>query len=227
MRREVPLFLVMAAGWLMVAEFMSANLTPLATAVRDWAVILVAVTQIIGVANVGKINLEKISRRREGWPYSTVLLTSLFIMIVLGIGPSFVRLLLGQSPPAGTLAIDGLRVFGMDSGTLFDRIYTHTYVPLQGTMFSLLAFFIASAAYRAFKIRSPEATILAVTAIIVMIGRVPIGEELWSGMPGLTDWIMNAPQLAAKRAILIGAALGAIATGMKVILGLERNFLGE
>lgn len=227
MRREIPLFLVIAAGWLMLAEFMSAHLTPLATAVRDWAVILVAVTQIIGVANVGKINLEKISRRREGWKYSFALLGSLLVMIVLGIGPSLVRIVLGQTPPAGELMVGGFRLFGMDAGTLFDKVYAHTYVPLQSTMFSLLAFFIASAAYRAFKIRSPEATILAVTAILVMIGRVPIGETLWSGMPGLTDWIMNAPQLAAKRAILIGAALGAIATGMKVILGLERNFLGE
>lgn len=227
MRREIPLFLVILAGWLMVAEFMSAQLTPAATAVRDWAVILVAITQILGAANVGKINLEKISRRRQGWPYSAVLLTSLVVMIVLGIGPSLLRIVLGQAPPAGEAMIGSLRLFGMESGTLFDRIYNYTYVPLQSTMFSLLAFFIASAAYRAFKIRSPEATILAVTAILVMIGRVPIGETLWSGMPGLTDWIMNAPQLAAKRAILIGAALGAIATGLKVILGLERNFLGE
>lgn len=227
MRREVPLFLVIAAGWLMVAEFMSAKLTPMATSVRDWAVILVAVTQILGVANVGKINLEKASRRREGWPYSIVLLVCLVFMTVIGIGPSFFRIVMGQTPPAGDIMLGGYHLFGMDAGTLFDKFYQHTYVPLQSTMFSLLAFFIASAAYRAFKIRSPEATILAVTAIIVMIGRVPIGETLWSGMPGLTDWIMNVPQLAAKRAILIGAALGAIATGMKVILGLERNFLGE
>jgi len=60
-----------------------------------------------------------------------------------------------------------------------------------------------------------------------MIGRVPIGSALWDGMPGTTTWIMLVPNLAAKRAILIGASLGAVATGMKIILGLERNYLGE
>jgi hypothetical protein len=95
------------------------------------------------------------------------------------------------------------------------------------TMFALLAFYIASAAFRAFRVRRTEAALLAGTAVIVMLGRVPVGAALWPGLPEVTDWIMNAPQLAAKRAILIGAALGAVSTGLKVILGLERNFLGR
>jgi hypothetical protein len=38
------------------------------------------------------------------------------------------------------------------------------------------------------------------------------------------DWI-GVPQNAAKRAILIGAALGVMATGLRVILGIERSYL--
>jgi hypothetical protein len=34
------------------------------------------------------------------------------------------------------------------------------------------------------------------------------------------------PQLAAKRAIMIGAALGAISTGLKVLIGLEKTYMG-
>jgi hypothetical protein len=97
---------------------------------------------------------------------------------------------------------------------------------MQGTMFSLLAFFIASAAFRAFRMRSFEATLLAIAAVIVMLGRVPVGAQIWDKLPVISDWIMNVPQMAAKRAIMIGAALGAISTGLKVILGIERNYLG-
>jgi hypothetical protein len=97
---------------------------------------------------------------------------------------------------------------------------------MQGTMFALLAFYIASAAFRAFRIRSFDASLLAVAAVLVMLGRVPIGTVIWDELPRVADWIMNIPNNAAKRAILIGAALGAIATGLKVILGLERNYLG-
>ena len=87
-------------------------------------------------------------------------------------------------------------------------------------------------------IRSPSSTttaLLAVAALVVMIGRVPIGIRIseWLHLPDemsfsmVQSWIMNVPNLAAKRAILIGAALGAISTGLKIIVGIERNYLGE
>ena len=105
------------------------------------------------------------------------------------------------------------------------------YSPMQGTMFSLLAFFIASAAFRAFRIRTVEAGLLAIAALIVMLGRVPIGNLVTGWLPepirlqSVQEWIMNVPQNAAKRAILIGAALGVMATGLRVILGIERSYL--
>ena len=79
---------------------------------------------------------------------------------------------------------------------------------------------------------------LAITAVLVMIGRVPVGAAISGSfvLPGsetplpllvwVQDWIMNVPNLAAKRAILIGAALGAVATGLKIILGIERSAIG-
>ncbi len=92
-------------------------------------------------------------------------------------------------------------------------------------MFSLLAFFIASAAYRAFRARTLEATLLLVTAAIVMLGRVPVGAEIWSKLPVMQDWVMAIPQMAAKRGIFIGVAMGTIAMSLRVILGLERTYL--
>jgi hypothetical protein len=102
---------------------------------------------------------------------------------------------------------------------------------MQSTMFSLLAFFIASAAFRAFRIRTVEAGLLAAAALIVMLGRVPIGNVATQWLPepvrllAMQEWIMEIPQNAAKRAILIGAALGVMATGLRVILGIERSYL--
>ena len=97
---------------------------------------------------------------------------------------------------------------------------------LQGTMFSLLAFFVASAAYRAFRARSLEATILLGAAVIVMAGRVPLGEYLLPGIGQISDWIMNVPNTAAQRGILIGVSLGGIAISIKIIFGIERAYLG-
>ena len=82
------------------------------------------------------------------------------------------------------------------------------------------------AAFRAFRARNIEATVLLVAAIIVMIGRVPIGEALSERLPTIVNWLMEVPNTAARRAIFVGAALGAIATGIRIILGIERSHLG-
>jgi len=67
----------------------------------------------------------------------------------------------------------------------------------------------------------------------VMLGRVPLSNALtewlpeWARLQTMQEWIMEIPQNAAKRAILMGAALGVMATGVRVILGLERAYLSS
>ena len=116
---------------------------------------------------------------------------------------------------------------GNGQTSLYTWFYDAVYVPMQSTMFALLAFFISSAAFRAFRIRSTHAVLLGVTAIVVILGSVPVGEALWHQFPTLVAWVMNCLQTAGKRAILIGAALGAIATGLKMIVGAEKGYLAR
>jgi hypothetical protein len=204
MRREVPLALTMIFGLFMVVEFFVPHhlVKSIGSELQQWTIIVAAAAVVLGVVNVGRIHLDKIQRRKPDWPYSIFLLVGLVAMAALGI------------------------FGGIGEETLFNFFYINAYVPMQGTMFSLLAFYIASAAFRAFRIRRVEAGLLAIAAVIVMLGRVPVGSVIWDRLPDVSSFIMDVPNLAAKRAILIGAALGAISTGMKIILGIERNVLG-
>lgn len=111
-------------------------------------------------------------------------------------------------------------------GPGFKWLFDSVLVPLDSTMFALLAFFMASAAYRTFRARTPEATLLLVAAVILMLGRVPLGEMIHHQFPTVAEWLMSVPTVAAKRAIMFGAALGGIATSMRIILGIERSHLG-
>jgi hypothetical protein len=139
--------------------------------------------------------------------------------------------------PAGAAAVNGSFEQGESLATLrklldtsdgpgFKWLFDNVLVPLDATMFALLAFFMASAAYRTFRARTPEATVLLIVAVIVMLGRVPIGEMLYKQMPAVSEWFMMVPTIAAKRGILFGVALGSIATSLRIILGIERSHLG-
>jgi hypothetical protein len=204
LRKEVPLLITAIFGSFMVIDYFVPHPTVswFGETLQQWAIIVVAFSYVLGVANIARINGQKLSKRSKDWPYALPLLFGLGLMMSVGI--------LG----------------GVGERTLFNDLYIYVYTPMSGTMFALLAFFIASAAFRAFRVRTLEAGLLAVAAIIVMLGRVPVGAEIWDKIPNISDWINNVPQMAAKRAILIGAALGAISTGLKVIIGLERNYLG-
>jgi hypothetical protein len=175
----------------------------------DTALVIVAAFALpLGVVNLVGMNLSKIKQKKKGWPYSIVLLAGLVVMAYFGV----IGVIMGDSGFHPT----------------FEALFESMVSPLQATMFSLLAFYVASAAYRAFRARNVEATILLVAAIIVMLGRIPFGDMLTGGrMTPLSEWIMNRPNAAAQRGIIIGAALGAASMSIRVILGIERTYLGK
>ena len=103
-------------------------------------------------------------------------------------------------------------------------------------MYALLAFYVASASYRAFRAKNREATILLIAAFIILLGRTPFGMMLTEWIPesfsilqipNLAVWIMNSANLAGQRAILIGVGLGVVAMSLRLILGMDRTYLGS
>jgi hypothetical protein len=221
MKREVPLFITAMVGLFMILSFFVPHqvVSVPSDFLQQGVIIVLAFSYFLGGANLLKINFDVIYKRQPGWQYTIVLIAAMLATVIIGAAEG-----------------RGFLNPGMRSKWIYDFIYS----PMQSTMFSLLAFFIASAAFRAFRIRTVEAGLLAIAALIVMIGRVPVGDAVvgwlthWSFLPGwlheakispIQEWIMQNPQNAAKRAILIGAALGVMATGLRVILGIERSYL--
>jgi len=203
MFRRIPLILTFALGFFMVGQFFVPHrLSQVAYQnLLVWYSILAAFALILGAFSLLRLHLTKISRRSGGWGHSMVTLLSLVIMALLGI------------------------FWGVEEDSPFMYVFYHLYVPLGSTMFSLLAFFVASASFRAFRVRTIEATVLLVSALVMMLGRVSVGYFLWPQLPSVTEWILSYPNMAAKRGILIGVGLGVISTALKVILGIERSYL--
>lgn len=216
MKRRFPLFLVFVFGIFAIIPYFvpHATLQNFDNDLRnDFLRLLSAFAIILGLVSLLRVHQDKIKRKRENWQYSYVLIASFVASGIIG--------LLG--------GVEGELFFPTSiAGFHFDiqTLYLNIIVPLGSTMFALLAFFMASASYRAFRARSVESSLLLSAAFIIMIGVLPLANSISTHLPSFAQWIMDIPNVAAKRGITFGIALGGIATSLKIILGIERSWLG-
>jgi hypothetical protein len=126
------------------------------------------------------------------------------------------------------MALTGLPFpeFGLGvNNTYYNWLFTNVQTPLGGTMYSILAFFITSAAFRAFRARNLEASIVLVAGTIMVMGNAPL---ITNALPFIADislWIRQVPNLATMRGVMIGGALGSIALAVRTLMGIERGYL--
>lgn len=221
-RTSAPLMIAFLTGTIMiVAHFIPRDpFGRLDTTLSDYFNIIAVFAFILGGGNLIRTHLAKVSARHREAPYSVVTLLGFVVMLLAG--------LFRLGVPAG-------QPYDHGDG-LFNELYKATFEPLSATMFALLAFFVASAAFRAFRARTLEATLLLAAAFVILIGRTPVGYYLTSWVPDelsllrvpeLSAFIMSAFNTAGQRAIQMGIALGIISTSLKLILGIERSYLGR
>ncbi len=169
-KRQIPILIVSIIGsltlfgWFInepnIKRFVDDDAT-------QWYDILASFAIFLGGFNLLKLQLEKIVKKQTGWQYSVFAILGFILAIVAGF------IYKGNPDVAWGTHVTA-------KGTLFKWIFTYIFAPLQATMFALLAFYVASASYRAFRIRNFEATLLLVSGIIIMIGRVPLGSNISS-----------------------------------------------
>ncbi|MBI4785660.1 MAG: hypothetical protein HY782_01250 [Chloroflexi bacterium] len=190
--------IAIAVGLIVLLDFFLSHplLDPLGAAFREWAIILTAFALILGLLNLLLVHLLRIVRRNEaGAGYSAIVLLTFGIVAVFGLW------------------------FGLPSAPM-TWIFDNLYVPLQGAFFALVAFFIATAAYRALRARNIETTFMLIAALVVLLGQIP----LVGALADAREWILNVPSTAGVRGILLGVALGTIATGLRLIVGMDRPY---
>ncbi len=219
MRSVLPIIVAFLSGFIMIASFFfNADRSFLGKLEEDlltWVTIVGGFTLLLGVVSITRVNFNAVKQKKEDWFYKLLTLIAIYVMAVPAILPS------SWSP-----------LFGDEAGSIYDWLFTYVDTPMMGTMFAMLAFYIASAAYRAFRARNPEATLLLMTATLVMLWRIPMGEaflrEISIHLPDyINTFIMKGATMAVQRGIIIGAALGGASMSLRILLGIERTYMGK
>ncbi len=232
MKRTIPLLLASIAGFIMIVAYFSPHTESWGEEVAVWFNILAAVAFILGGGNLLKIHLRKVSDRNSGWMYSVITVVSFLVMLFLGLWKFGVNPN-PQFPDYGHWAGEY-----NDSTSPFYWLYEYTFKPLQATIFAMLAFYVASAAFRAFRAKNFEALLLLATAFVVLLGRTAAGVFLTDFIPAdgpfaalrleeMTQYLMNIFNTAGNRAIMIGIALGTASVSLKILLGVDRSYIGS
>jgi hypothetical protein len=165
-----------------------------------WATILAAVAFLIGIVNLLGVHTRRIAARERNWPYSIFLiLAALLVMVVAGVE--------GQGPGGATV----------------NWLFQYVLFPLEAAGASLLIFFLAAAAFRMMRRRPSWSTLLFVlTIVLVLVSTVPLGGEPGRILRIVRSWLVDVIGTAGTRGMLLGVALGTIATGLRVLVGIDR-----
>ena len=233
MSRTIPILIASVVGFLMIFAFFFPNLLWLRQMAEDWFAIITTIAIIYGGVTLCIHHLKRMSDREAGWGYSAITLVAFGVTVVTG----FLKIGV-VSESVKYLDRDWSGQF-LQEGSACWWIYQYLFSPVVSTMFALLAFYVASAAFRAFRAKNVEAILLLVTALIVLLGQtkdreitsllIPVpadGSLPYLPISDATDFIRKTIVTAGQRAIMIGVALGVVATSLRILLGLDRSYLG-
>ncbi len=188
--------LVVLSGYFIEVSF----LTDLRLLFVSWAVLLTAVAVIVGVINLLRVHWDRIKAHQPGWFYSLVLVFCLLATLVIAgyFGPT--------SQPSMYL-------------------YNNFLAPLEMSLMALLAVTLLMAAAKLLQRRLSGFSLLFIgVVVLVILGSISIpGIELQS-LRDVKNWIAQTWAGAGARGILLGVALGTVATGIRVLLGVERPY---
>ena len=170
--------------------------------------VVFAVAFGLGVVNILRVHGSRVLRKRKGWGHSTALIVAMVVTVAAGFWQHY-------------SGWEGMKSFFW--GFLFQGLYNN----LGSAMFSLLAFYIATAAYRAFRLESVEAGLMMAAALLVMFGQITLGFFIWHEMPTIRVWILSRVSAAAFRGVLFGSLIAGLSMAVRMWLSLERTSFGE
>lgn len=173
------------------------------TILLEWATILAAVAVLVGIANLFTVHWGKMTSGKRSGIYSGISIVSL--VLTLGIVGWF-----------GLTNIYSLWIFN------------YIQLPVEGSLMALLAIILVLAGIRLLRRKSNMLSIVfIVTAMVILLATGPLFGISVPGLAELRAWIAQVPAMAGARGLLLGIALGIVATGLRILMGSDRPYGGK
>jgi hypothetical protein len=203
-RREIPIAIVTITGLIVIFDyfFNIPGVSGISGEIQLWGVLVSTFAMGLGLVNVIRQHTTRVMKRTGEWWLSVWLLICLALTLITG----FI-------PPIQTHAA-------------FTWIFDTVNKPLGGSMYAILAFFITSAVYRTFRARNADAFLLLLAGFFTLLNKAPIGGAIWPGFIDIGAWFLKVPNMAGMRGIIIGAAIGVTALGIRTLAGIETRAFG-
>jgi len=205
LRRQVPLAIASIIILIVFLEYYIAYapLKTLSSAIQQWAIICATLAVGVGVINAALIKIDKIKKKQPYWYFDAWMLIVFVIFVVTG----FMGKTYGEHP-------------------IFQWMMQYVYLPVDSTIFALVAFDIVAAFYRSFRVRTGSSIILLVSALIIMLWNMPMVGGLWPGFMPLGSWVLDVPAAGVGRGITIITAIGLVGFSIRELFMKERTVVG-
>lgn len=164
--------------------------------IYEWGVLLAAFALLLGAANVAWVHVRRIVTGDGGWPQSLLLIAALVIVLATGL-----------------FSTAGVR------GPLVEVAFDAIIAPGQATLFALLAFFMAGAAYRYLRIGRPGGVWLLAGVLLVFAVQMPIAHALlFAPLANFVNWLVDVPAMAALRGALLGSSFALVIVAIRFLM---------
>lgn len=199
---SLPLFIIGLCFILIALD--RAGVTPflheIVAALYQWLILLASFALLFGIAHLLVIHLRRIQSGQTDWTYSLVLVTACSAILVAGL----------------------LQPSGVTSPTV-EWIFSILIAPGQATLYALLFFFMAAAAYQYLRLTYPAGRWMLVGALIVLVAQMPATYNVLPFAVGeWVGWLLQVPVMATVRGALLGSTLALLVFGLRFLLGRSR-----
>jgi hypothetical protein len=204
MKRYVPMGLAIFSGFAVIFGFFLD--IPIINTVEDtltsWVSYLNYFAVLVGTAGVLRLSIPRLLKRGKDWPIDAYSITMIAVMFGLGMTV-------------------GTKSFG------YTWLYDNFYRPVSASIFAMLGFYLLSASYRAFRVKSLPVLGSIIAVILILINSAPAGPALFPTIASMAVWVRDVPSKAGMRGYIMAAAFGAISIGIRVLVGRETTYLGQ